>query len=205
MKTQTPKLSQRQRDILIGLLLGDGHLETQNGGRTYRLKIEHSIEQSDYVYWLYSEFKDFIHQKPYLKIRKNGQKSLGFSTLSRGSFRFYGKSFYPQGKKIIPEMILRKIKPISLAIWFMDDGSKKSLKHKTYILHTLGFKKKEVELLKTTLKNNFNIDTNLHSQKGKYFRLYIMSNSAKRFTEIIYPFVKEITSMKNKIVSDWIT
>nr|NIQ06013.1 hypothetical protein [Candidatus Korarchaeota archaeon] len=35
-------LSKRQREILVGLLLGDGHLETQNNGRTFRLKVEHS-------------------------------------------------------------------------------------------------------------------------------------------------------------------
>ena len=34
------KLTRTQREVLVGLLLGDGHLETQNGGRTYRLKIE---------------------------------------------------------------------------------------------------------------------------------------------------------------------
>lgn len=205
MKTQKNKLSQRQRDILIGLLLGDGHLETQNNGRTYRLKIEHSMEQSDYVMWLYEEFRDFINQKPYTKIRKNGQKSFGFSTLSIASFRFYGKSFYPKGKKIVPEIMLKNLKPISVAVWFMDDGSRKSLKHKTYIIHTLGFDKKEISLLKKYLKINFNIETELHSQKDKYYRLYILSQSAKKFTEIVYPFVKNIKSMNHKIVLDWIT
>ncbi len=199
------KLSKRQKSILIGKLLGDGHLETQNNGRTYRLKIEHSIQQSDYVNWLYEEFKDWVRQKPYIKVRKNGQKSIGFNTYSSGSFRFYGQLFYKKKKKVVPKMLCKELQPIGLAIWFMDDGSRKSLKHKTYILHTLGFTKKDVLLLKTSLKNNFNIDANLHFQRNKYFRLYIMSGSAKRFTEIIYPFVKEIVSMKHKIVSDWIT
>lgn len=199
------KLSKKQQSILIGLLLGDGHLETQNNGLTYRLKIEHSIEQSDYVNWLYEEFKDWVNQKPYIKVRKNGQKSIGFSTYSSGSFRFYGQLFYKKKKKVVSKMLYKQLKPISLAVWFMNDGSRKSLKHKTYILHTLGFTKKDVVMLKTTLKNNFDIDANLHSQKNKYFRLYIMSESAKKFTEIIYPFVKGIASMKHKIVFDWIT
>ena len=198
-------MSQKQRDILIGLLLGDGHLETQNNGRTYRLKIEHSMEQADYVLWIYEEFKDFVNKKPYTKVRKNGQRSFGFNTLSMASLRFYGKSFYPKGKKIIPEMMLKKLKPISLAVWFMDDGSRKSLKHKTYIIHTLGFRKTEVSLLKKYLKIKFNIDTELHLQKGKFYRLYVNSISAKQFTNLIYPFVSKIKSMKHKIVLDWIT
>lgn len=31
-------LSQQQKQILIGILLGDAHLETQDNGSTYRLK-----------------------------------------------------------------------------------------------------------------------------------------------------------------------
>ena len=37
----TLKLTDIQKSILIGTLLGDGHLETQDEGKTYRLKIEH--------------------------------------------------------------------------------------------------------------------------------------------------------------------
>ena len=43
------QLSSMQREVLVGLLLGDACLETQNGGRTYRLKIEQSTRQELYV------------------------------------------------------------------------------------------------------------------------------------------------------------
>jgi len=38
------KLSSLQREIIVGLALGDGHLETHNNGRTYKLKVEHGIQ-----------------------------------------------------------------------------------------------------------------------------------------------------------------
>jgi len=47
------RLNKKQKDIIVGLLLGDGHLETQNSGKTFRLKIEHSINQKEYVDMLY--------------------------------------------------------------------------------------------------------------------------------------------------------
>jgi hypothetical protein len=53
------KLTKKQKSILVGKILGDGHLETQNKGKTYRLKVEHSIEQKEYVDWLYYELKKF--------------------------------------------------------------------------------------------------------------------------------------------------
>ena len=37
-KKKDLKLSERQRELIVGLLLGDGHLETQNGGGTDRVK-----------------------------------------------------------------------------------------------------------------------------------------------------------------------
>ena len=70
------KMNQLQRSILVGLLLGDGHLETITRDRTYRLKVEHSLKQKEYVDWLYEQFKDFVSAAPYTKERElKGKKS----------------------------------------------------------------------------------------------------------------------------------
>jgi len=42
-------LSKRQKEILIGLILGDGHLEKLYTPILGRLKVEHSYKQKDYV------------------------------------------------------------------------------------------------------------------------------------------------------------
>ena len=34
---ETLKLTKTQRELIVGLLLGDGSMQTQNNGRTYRL------------------------------------------------------------------------------------------------------------------------------------------------------------------------
>jgi len=46
------KITPKQKQIIIGKILGDGHLETVNE-KTCRLKIEHSYKQRAYVDWLY--------------------------------------------------------------------------------------------------------------------------------------------------------
>lgn len=193
------KLTKRQREILVGLLLGDGHLETLNDGRTYRLKIEHSIAQKDYVMWLYEEFKDWVRSRPRKRMRKDGGEQIGFTTYSHESFRFYAQQFYTDHKKIIPKMIHKLLAPIGIAVWFMDDGSRKSNKHKTYIIHTLGFKKKELEIIQEALEEKFNIKTSLHKQKGKYWRLYVLSESVRAFEGIIKPYISQFSSMKYKL------
>ena len=200
---KTLKLSKRQRDIIVGLLLGDGHLETQDNGRTYRLKVEHGMRQKDYAEWLFSEFKDWIPTAHlYRKVRENGHESTGFTTYSHGAFRFYGKAFYNSCHvKHIPTTIRKLMKPIGIAVWFMDDGSRKSLKHKTYNIHTLGYTKKDLVRLQAVLKELFDIDTKLHSQKNKCWRVYIPSNSAHRFVDLVEEFVRPIQSMRNKLVT----
>ena len=189
-------LNQFQKDVLVGLLLGDGHLETQNGGRTYRLKVEHAISQLEYTKWLseiFSGWTSGIYEKT-----KNGKKYVGFTTYSHPAFRFYAHQFYPEKKKVIPSLIHKLITDTSFAIWYLDDGSWKSKKHSTFIIHTLGFSKKDLERVVEILKTK-NVKAKLHSQKNKYWRLYILSESSDEFLKIIFPIVSKFDSMKYKL------
>ena len=150
-------MNQSQRSILVGLLLGDGHLETVTRDRTYRLKVEHSLKQKEYVDWLYEQWKDFIKSKPYLKEKTLVRKKFsccGFTTHSSAEFRFYAQQFYAGRKKVIPKLFAKLIDPMALAIWFMDDGSFKSIHHKTYIIHAIGYTKSELRSFKKFLKRN---------------------------------------------------
>lgn len=96
------KLKSHQREILVGTILGDGHLETQNNRMTYRLKIEHSEKQKKYVYWLYGYFKNWVLTPPQTRQRMvDGriQRNTWFQTVSHSSLRFYAQQFYQNGKK----------------------------------------------------------------------------------------------------------
>ena len=192
-------LTPLQRNVLVGLLLGDGHLETQNGGKTYRLKIEHSESQRDYTEWLFQLFLPWCEQKELYQKEKNGKKYVGFRTRGAGAFRFYAQQFYQEKKKVMPKIIGRLLSETGLAVWFLDDGSKKSVRHKTYIIHSLGFSNPELMFVQKVFREKFAIDVSLHRQKQKYFRLYVQSVSASRFREIIEPYVLKFASMRHKL------
>ena len=191
------KLTSAQREIIVGLTLGDGHLETQNNGKTYKLKIEHSVGQKEYLYWLYEELHDWVRMNPKLRSKNSQPFSYHFSTYSHELLRFYGEQFYNNKKKIIPNSIEELLTPLSLAIWFMDDGSLKSRRHNTYVIHTLGFQRDELERIQTVLAQKFGVQTRLHKQKGKYLRLYVSSKSSEKFKSIVSPYV--IPSLKYKL------
>ena len=193
------KLTKRQREIIIGKLLGDGHLETSNNGRTYRLKIEHSIKQKEYVDWFYKEFKDWILTKPKKKSQiVNGKLYYKYwvNTLASDSLRFYGQQFYKNKKKVIPKLINRWLTHLSLAVWFMDDGSIKSKSHKARIINTQGFEKREVLRLINALSDKFNIQCKLRKQK-EGCQIMILAESADEFARIIKNYL--FAPMKYKI------
>lgn len=197
------KLSKTQQEVLVGLLLGDGHLETRNNGRTYRLKVEHSDEQLDYTKWLFTIFKDLCEQVDlYRRVRSDGRISVGFTTRTNGSFRFYGQQFYIDGKKRIPPLFRKLLTPQAVAVWFMDDGSRKSNKHNTYNLHTLGYTKSDLEMVRMNFLEKLDIGVTLHAQRNNTWRLYIGTLSAKRFTQMIRPFTEKFPSMRKKLVNE---
>lgn len=196
-------LTKSQQEILVGLLLGDGHLETRNNGRTYRLKVEHSDGQLDYTEWLFQVFKNLCEQTElYRRVRTDGRVSVGFTTQTTGSFCFYGQQFYVDKKKRIPPLVHKLLTPQTVAVWFMDDGSRKSMKHRTYNIHTLGYTKSDLEFVKDKLMTTLGISTMLHAQRNNTWRLYIGSSTANKFTQMIKPFVEKFPSMHKKLVNE---
>ena len=174
-------------------------METQNNGKTYRLKVEQSANKSEYVNWLCKNFENFVLNKPKIKEKtRNGvvTKNIWFTTLSHGNFRFYAQQFYVNGKKVIPRIIGKLITPLSVAVWFMDDGSIKSKFHKAKIINTQCFTKKEVLSLIKILKAKFEINAKLREQKDGY-QIYILSESLDKFKEIVGKYI--VDSMKYKL------
>jgi len=204
------KLTKFQREIIVGKLLGDGHLETNNNGKTYRLKIEHSIKQKKYVEWLYGQFENWTNGGIKFWTRNstfpNGTRNIyqkcGFTTFSHGALRFYGKQFYSQkGVKVIPNLIGKLLTSTSISIWYLDDGSYKSQKHRTFIIHSYGYTKNELKIVQKVLLK-IGIKASLHKQekeKGICWRIYILSESAEKFTELVEPIISQIPSMKYKL------
>lgn len=110
-------LTERQREVLVGILLGDGCLETANGGRTYRLKVEQSHSHQAYVAHLYELFKEWVLTPPRQRevvSRGHASENWLFQTVSHGAFRFYAQQFYAEGRKQAPKLISHWLTP---AVW----------------------------------------------------------------------------------------
>lgn len=184
-------LSQQQQDILLGLLLGDGSLEF-NGYQGTRLQIKQSVRKQEYVLWLYDQFKEYVSTPPQQRL---DTKQWYFATRSMRDFTLLYEQFYPGGIKTVPSTISDMFQnPLTLAIWYMDDGSLdfREKYHYSFSLSTDAFSRDEVELLQQILQVTFNIEASIQqpSSRGKrYCKLYIGVQSRDRFLDLIQPHI----------------
>ena len=205
----TMQLSDRQREVVVGTLLGDAHLETKDQGRTYRLKIEHSRKQRAYVDWLYHEFQSLVRTAPQqrertvtLKGRTAEYALYWFNTLSLGTFRFYAQQFYQRKKKLVPRQIGRWLTPLALAVWYMDDGSIKSNAHRTVLLNTHAFDAGSLQRLQAALLQRYGVHATLRKQR-EGTQLYVGAASADAFLNVIEPYL--IPTLRYKLPPVWLT
>jgi len=176
--------------IIICLLLGDGRIDKQKINYNARLCFEQSHIHKDYLLHLFEIFQKFcgVSQPSYReKLHKktlNINKSYYFKTLSSNCFNIYHSIFYPNQIKIVPFNIENLLTPIGLAYWAMDDGYK--IKN-NFGFSTEGYTKEDVELLRKVMLNKFSLDSSLHNANNGRYRLYIKTNSMRKFKELVEP------------------
>lgn len=188
-------LTKEQKEVLIGIMLGDGHLSKSNVNP--RFATAHCEAQKEYSIHIVEVFNS-LSWKWYKNIPKNPDKRTGKiyesyrveSPANPALLEFYN-SFYINRKKIIPIDLLEKyFTEKSLAYLYMDDGTKTK---SGYIIATNNFTKKEIDEFRIFLKRKFDLETSLHRDNV----LYIRSISKDTFTSLINPYI--IPCMQYKI------
>ena len=194
------KLTDVQREVIIGTLLGDASMSLRNGKPCYSIKFEQGEANADYVNHLYELFEPFTGTPPAWRwIDKNRtRRARWFRTYRHDSLIFYWNLFYVlDGRKIVSKKIAKFITPRVLAYWFMDDGNQTS-DSKTYCLNTQGFSKHESEMLCEILKEKFKITASVNKDKDSW-RIYVWRESAETFRALVEPYVLSCFDYRLKI------
>lgn len=195
-------LSEIQESLLIGSMLGDGNLRITGENTEANFTVDHSEDQKDYVFWKYEIMEKWVLTPPkrvtrtYHKDPSRETISWRFLTISHPEFtRFYDLFYREDGpketEKVLPESIKELLEdPLSLAVWFMDDGTKSG---ESIFLNTQNFTRKEQEGLIECLKENFGVEgrINIHSHwEGKtFYRIRINTSSLERFFGLLEPYI----------------
>src|SRR3989344_381961 len=180
MDNTVGSLTEEQKSILIGTLLGDGYMRKKKNAH---LEINHCYAQKALVDWIYGKFKDLVLTPPKWRRGNGKRQAYRFFTRSLPVLTPFHDQFFLNNRKIIPKEL--KLNPLSLAVWFMDDGSKS---YSSIYINTQQFTKNEQLFLINLLKKQFDIEAALNKDKI-YYRIRIKVQSIKKFVALINKFV----------------
>lgn len=206
--------------IFMGHLLGDGHIQ-KRGKQGYRTRIQHCEAQESYVQWKYKQLERFAYKKPHRLVSKQGAVNSVFYLESGMYLKKYHDLFYepyiwiPKNKTIfgqtkkryrkkITETLIDSLPtdPVLLAVWFMDDGSRRPDCFSGK-LATQGFSKEEHFLLQDFIATRFSIKTSivLHSavKKSYYLTIPAKNKNFLNFVDLVKPVIDQVPCMKYKI------
>jgi len=148
--------------------LGDGYLQ-KTGSKNARLRFEHSYKQKAYLIWKVSMLRMLFNGRPVFmeRVHPKTNKTYKYVRHQSNSTPYLGKLrgiFYPEGRKIIPRNLQDLLKhPISLAVWFFDDGYL-CKKHRGSYLYLGKVFSEEATVAQVAIHQNFDINSKVYSK-----------------------------------------
>jgi len=181
-------LTKEAREMVVGTLLGDGCLVKPGKRkiysknkekywigkcRHYRLQFTHDPTQKDYIYWKYNLLK-IICSSGYPKQRfiYNSQQKKTYErydlvTRTLSYFTRLRKIIYPRGLKQVTRRYLNLLTPLSLAVWYMDDGTFDKKSGRSW-LATNSFSFREQKIIQRYFFEKWNIFSTIVKERKQY-------------------------------------
>jgi len=172
-------LSGVQHELVIGCLLGDGAMRCETNAL---LEINHSIHQRSYVDWKYRHLAELVATTPKVRTGNGGRLAYRFLTRSLPELTPYFRMFYGSDGKQVPDL---ELTPLTLAVWFMDDGSRS---RSAVYLNTQKFNDQSQKRLLGLLVEQWEIVAALNRDKT-YHRIRVSVEGTARLASLIEPLL----------------
>jgi recombination protein RecA len=111
-------LSSFQWEVLRGTLMGDGAISPTRSGHGARFRYCHGESQTEYADWKASLFANIGSSR---FVREDKVVTYDFHPLPELAEMRQG--VYVDGKKVLDDDYLKALSPLSLALWYLDDGN----------------------------------------------------------------------------------
>lgn len=193
-------LTNKQRQVLVGSLLGDGTLSDPKrcGPDSFTqsyLRILHSNAQKEYLRWKHSLMSPYAYSIKEILV-EDGIR-VYFQTPAHKVFTKFRQDWYPQGTKIVYLPDLHNLDSLGLAVWFMDDGVRGITRGSEYgFLCTDSFTDEEQKEISAFLMWSFGIHTSI-VRHGNNKRIKILNAGFPQLRKTIAPHI--IPSMSYKL------
>ena len=193
-------LSGKSKEIIFGSILGDGSLKIHKPYKNARFSFKHSVKQEEYFFWKQKELKEISSEKDAWRQKNDGFgfDKLRFQSRALEELTAIYKLTHKKNKLVIKRKWLNKMSPLSLAVWWMDDGSIVANGRKGVIC-TDSFDFESQKLLAHYLAKVWKIKVSINpitrnykGERKQYYRLWIRSTEEfKKFLRIILPYMVE--------------
>lgn len=191
--------TQRQKEIALGSLLGDAYLRPSgHSKKSYSLSFTHGEKQKLYLEWKLHEFRNFVNKEDfYVNYRSfhGSAPTYAFSTISHPYLTELHALCYGSGRKSITVEWVEQLTPLSLAVWYLDDGSINKRYH-TIVLCTNAFTQDEQILLMNCLSDRFGVKSVLEPRRNGQTVIRINASQSKGFLDIVSPHIPDCMSYK---------
>jgi recombination protein RecA len=114
----THHLSPFQWEVVLGGLMGDGALSPSRSGHGARFRWGHGNKQAEYSDWKASLFANLNVSRT-----TNDEGAVFHDVQPLPELAELRRAVYIGGKKVLSHDYLKALTPMSLATWYMDDGS----------------------------------------------------------------------------------
>ena len=118
MQAVPHRLSDFQWQVILGGLMGDGCLSETRSGHGARYRFGHGPQQVEYCDWQASLFAN-IGCSRHVRA-SDGAVFCDMAPLPE--LAELRRAVYIEGKKVLSDDYLKQLTPLSLAVWYMDDG-----------------------------------------------------------------------------------
>ena len=199
-------LSDQQFELILGSLMGDGNLSPNRRGRNgTRFRMGHGAEQSEYLDWKASLLENISCSRT---TNAKGAVFADFAPLPELG-ELYKAVYFGDGKRHLSWEYLKALTPLSLAVWYMDDGCftvrSKGAQERTaggsgrieICLAAIGEGSRE--RLISYLRDTYDLDVKLTIRGARQVPvLQFTTEASARFQELIAPYVHP--SMEYKLL-----
>ena len=201
-------LSKNCKEIILGSLLGDGSLRIHKSYKNARFSFRHSVNQKEYFFWKAGQLKEISGESSIWRQKADGfgGEKLRYQSLALESLTELYRLTHKGNQLIIRRKWLNELTPLSLAIWWLDDGSLIG-NGKRGVICTDPFSLKDQKTLARYFLKVWGVKTAIgkisrrsNGKRVEYYRLWIRSSEElKKLLRIILPELK-IPSMLPKII-----
>lgn len=186
-------LTERQNEIVLGHILGDGYLsDPKRSGPQYNLNsylvIDRKASDLPYLSWTSAELDPFIGNIKFYNRKKDGLPLVRFQTPAHPDLSALRSVWYPDGKKIVDPLLSIKPTSLMLAVWYMDDGTyAKDRTHEYCFLCTEGFGRDAQWKISDWLFSHTGIITTQVETGFGGLRIRIGKKEVRKFLDLIAP------------------